>query len=118
MVEWWNAQTAGLLGGGIGAVCGLLGAVGGTLMGVLAPRGKAKALVMGIVAAMAILGVGGLIVGITALSIGQPYHVWYPLALVGFILATLGAVLTFVARNVYRAAERRKLDAEQIRRGT
>ncbi len=118
MVEWWNAHTAGMVGGIAGATCGVLGGVVGTLMGVLAPRGKAKPLVIGMVVLMAVVGVIALCTGIAALSMGQPYHVWYPLALVGLIMTIVGGSLVFVVQNLYRAAERRKLDAEQIRRGT
>ncbi len=118
MVEWWNEQTAGIVGGLVGAAAGILGGVGGTLMGVLAPRGKAKWLVIGLMGTTAALGVISLLAAITAGALGQPYHVCYPLTLIGLIMATLGTVLTVVARRIYRAAEMRKLDAEQIRRGT
>ncbi len=118
IVEWWSPQMAGLLGGVLGGGAGICGAVGGTLMGVLLPKGKCKGLVIGMMATMFLLGVCALTAGLGGLISGQPFHVWYPLVLVGFILSTVCGTLTFVARAGYKRIEKRKLEAEEMRRGT
>lgn len=46
MNEPW--VNPGIVGGILGGTMGLLGAITGTLGGVLAPRGKAKKLVLGV----------------------------------------------------------------------
>ncbi len=116
MTEWWSAQVAGMIGGigggGLGSLCGLLGA----LAGWLAPQGKGKALVLGGFGLMILIGVASLCVGIVALTLGQPYHVWYPLCLIGFILSLVPGILLPVIRMRYRQAEARRLEAEQLRR--
>ena len=62
-------------------------------------------------------GIGALGVGLYALATGQPYHVWYPFALMGFILAVVLGSLLPVVRRRYAQAEQRRIDAEALRRG-
>lgn len=117
MTEWWSSQMAGLIGGigggGLGSLCGLFGALGGWL----APQGKGKPLILGGFIAMVLIGVASLGTGVVALSIGQPYHVWYPLCLIGFILTLVPGLLLPVFHMRYRHAEARRLQAEELRRG-
>jgi hypothetical protein len=47
----------------------------------------------------------------------QPYHVWYPLVLIGGILTLVMGPLLPVVRLRYRQAEQRKLDAAGLRGG-
>ena len=113
---WWTQQQAGLIGGGIG----IIGAVFGTVAGCTSPlvnRGKGKPFVLGMLGSLAALGIVLLIPLVVALFMHQPYHVWYPLALGGFLFTLLGTLLFFVVRKRYQHAEARKLEAEQLRRG-
>lgn len=114
---WWSPGAAGAVGGGLGAfVGGIGGGVGGPMAGVWARRGKHRGLVMGFFAAFAGLGYLLLLGGLTALIMGQPYHVWYCLLLPGAIAAPLFSILLPRVRTAYQEAERNKLEAEELRR--
>ena len=115
MTPWWTDQMAAWVGGIGGGVLGLLGGVFGTLAGMCAPRGKCKRLVYGLAAFMGLVGVVSLAVGIVALLLHQPYCVWCPLVLVGAIETVLTPCFIPVMR-VYRQAEMRRLEAEELRR--
>ncbi|HVS11046.1 MAG TPA: hypothetical protein VMS76_14345 [Planctomycetota bacterium] len=112
---WWSASSAGwigAIGGGLGALVGVYGALAGTL----APRGKARALALGLHTSFLVVGGLALAAGLAALLLGQPYHVWYPLLLGGGIAtAVLGGLLP-VVRMRYVEAERRRLAASELRR--
>jgi hypothetical protein len=107
-------HIAGVMGGLIGA---LAGGVGGPMMGILAPKGKAKGLVVGFQLFWIAVGVGLLITGVVALMLGQPGYVGHPFLLVGFITTAVVGGLFPVTLLRYREAEKRKLDAEEFRRG-
>ncbi|MHC4219000.1 MAG: hypothetical protein ACYSU7_11155 [Planctomycetota bacterium] len=107
----------GLVGGLLGGGVGLLGAVYGTTVGVLAPRGKARAAVFAMHWAILALGVVVLAAGITALATGQPYGVWYVLLLPGLLITILMLVFLPIIRLRYRQAEHRRLEAEEFRQG-
>ena len=111
---WFNPGLAGgLLGGGVG----VLGAVYGCVVGVLAPRGKGRTFVMALHWATIALGAVFLVAGIGAAVAGQPYGVWYALLLPGVILVVLMGAFTPVIKQRYHQAEHRRLQAEEIRRG-
>lgn len=113
---WWTAQQAGLIGGVAGSVVGILGGILGTIAGIYAPKGKLKGLVYGLAAT--IIGFGGisLVAGIVALLLRQPFFVYYPLILVGFVCVISLGSLVPVIRLRYREADHRRLEAEEIRR--
>ena len=117
MSPWWSEQAMAWIGaiggGGIGVLCGTLGALGGWL----APRGKGKAVVVPVHGAVVTAGIVSLGAGIAAVSMGQPYHVWYPLLLGGFIMTMVMGGLFPVVLLRYRQAEQRRLQAEELRRG-
>lgn len=117
MTEWWTMQESGLVGaivgGGLGGGFGIFGGIGGAL----ATKGRARKAVTAIYLTFTAIGILLALTGILAVAIGQPYHVWYPLLLCGGILSVLGAGLYPAILARYRAAERRKLDANEIRRG-
>jgi len=116
MNPWWSQHAAALIGGLGGGGVGILGALLGTLMGTLAPRGIGKGLVIGLQCVLLGIGVVTAVTGLTAMVLGQPYHVWYPLVLIGFVLGGVCGGLLPATRHVYRQAEARRLDAEQMRR--
>jgi hypothetical protein len=116
MIPWWTDQDAGYIGGIGGSLLGVLGGTLGTVAGVCAPRGKCRALVIGMTLLM--IGVGGisLIAGVAAYSSDQPYAVYYPLLLVGIISTIVPGGLLPVIRKRYREADGRRLEAEEFRR--
>ncbi len=115
-VEPWFVNT-GLVGGLSGAGVGVLGAVYGTVVGVLAPRGKGRSLVMAMHRAALVLGGLFLVAGVTGVMTGQPYGVWYSLLLPGLLLTILLGTMAPLIKLRYRQAEHRRLAPEELRRG-
>ncbi|QDT26275.1 hypothetical protein Enr10x_15760 [Gimesia panareensis] len=115
---WFDPNTFGawfgaIVGGGGGTLCGLWGA----LCGFLCPRGKGRKVILGGMFVFVVLGLilGG--VGLYAFFSGQPYGIWYPFLLTGFVLAVVNGVLIPVIRKNYEQAENRRIAAESIRVG-
>ncbi len=107
MTPWWS-ETAGTYigaigGAGLGSICGIYGA----LMGVLAPKGRARGVMMA--AHMCLLGIGivALVAGMTAVLLEQPHQVYFPLLLIGGVLTPVMGGLLPVVRKRYADAERR-----------
>jgi len=111
---WWTGETAGWIGAIGGTTIGLVGAAIGC-MGVLVHRGKAKRIVLGLMCSMVIVCLGILALGIVALTLGQPYAVWYPCLLLGLIGSFVPGCLVPVILAQYRHAERRQLEASSLR---
>jgi hypothetical protein len=95
---------------------GVLGGLFGTVVGLCAPRGIARAPVLAGHAALAGVGVLVLVAGVVAAATGQPRHVFYPLLLGGFVLSAVLLPLLPVVRMRYRQAEARRIQAEELRR--
>jgi hypothetical protein len=115
MDEWFNLNTAIYFGAGGGAFVGILGGLLGTLTGLWAPKGLHKAFLLGTYKLLRLVGAVALVAGVVALVQKQPYHVYYPLLLLGLILlVVMSGVLPGVKRQ-YEAAEQRKLQAEDFR---
>ena len=104
---WWSDRHAGLLGGLVGSMLGILGAV----IGALGSAGRAKRFVLGTLRVLAVLGIGALGAGVVALSLAQPYGVYYPLLLIGTITAALGLALPRVLVKRYEECELRRMQA-------
>lgn len=116
MTGWWTMQQAALIGGFAGGGLGVLGAILGVVMGIYGRRGRARALVYAVHFFGASIGIACLAGGLTALALGQPYHVWFPLLNLGAVGTPIFVVLFFaVTRRVYTMAEQRKLDAALLR---
>lgn len=97
-----------------GTALGILGAILGPLAGTLAPRGKAKPLVMGLFAVSLLACAAMLIAGIVAFVQQQPYGIWYGLGLPGALgLLILGGLMPVVQLR-YREAEQRRLSAQDL----
>jgi hypothetical protein len=113
---WYDPNTFGAwfgaIGGGVG---GSLGGVWGSLIGVFAPRGKGRALLLGIGWAFVGVGVLSLALGLYALAAGQPYGIWYGPCLMGILFIVVIGGLMPVAYKRYAEAEARRLEAEQFR---
>lgn len=117
MSAWWDAQTGGLVGAVLGGGLGTLGGLLGAAMGVMAPRGRYRRLLLGAQVGLVVLGVVILGAGVAAAATGQPFHVYYPLLLTGVVMSAVMGGLLPVTRAQYRRAEQRKLDAEALRDG-
>jgi hypothetical protein len=108
---WFDANSYAWIPG---TLLGVLAGLWGSLLGVLAPRGKAKSLLLGSLGFMLAASAVCLILGVLALVYHQPYGVWYGLILPGFIgLVVLGS-LTPVAIMSYRQADLRKMQARDL----
>ena len=112
---WWTGEQAGWIGGIGGSALGILGGVFGVVCGLLAPRGKGRLFVLGMMSTVVIIACAVVIVGLVALFLGQPYAVWYPLLLMGVLGGGIFGAMIPVIRNVYRHAEQRQLDAQALR---
>lgn len=115
MTEWWTAQTGTYIGAFGGAALGVFAGLLGACAGMLAPRGRGRAFVLGSMAALASIGAVALIIGLIALIGGQPRHVYSPLCLLGGLLAVIIGPLLPVIRLRYAQAEQRRLDAADLR---
>lgn len=118
MTEWFTPQEANMFGALAGSILGGVGGGGtGALIGVCAPRGKFKRLVLGFQIGWVLCGLACLGTGIVAMIVGQPGHVIQPFVLVGGILTAVMGSLLPVTLKVYRQAEMRRLAVEELRRG-
>ncbi|MEX0938728.1 MAG: hypothetical protein WDZ59_12780 [Pirellulales bacterium] len=113
---WFEPGTFGawfgaIVGGGGGTLGGLLGAA----IGILAPRGKCRRVLMTCTGAFIAIGIAMLAVGVYALLAGQPYGIWYPMLLSGAIFTLVMGSLIPVVRIRFREAEMRRITAESIR---
>ena len=95
---WWSERAAGWIGGIGGSVLGCLGSI----LAVLAARGRCRGFVMVTLIALIGLGLITAVIGIAAVVIGQPYAVWFPLLLLGVLLL---AILPFRLRQIQKGYE-------------
>ena len=95
-----------------GTALGVLGGVYGSVVGSLAPMGRARGLVLGFHGVLLGLSAVLLAAGLAALAVGQPYGVWFGLGLAGLFGVVVFGLLTPVVRRAYEQAERRKMAAQ------
>lgn len=113
---WWTGQQGAWVGALGGSSVGLLGAILGPAMGVLVPKGKGRSIILPALLISVILGACIEGIGLFAVIQGQPYHVWYPLVLIGGIAFMVMLPLFFLARSRYRAAEINRMQAQDLLR--
>ncbi|MFK5955312.1 MAG: hypothetical protein QM477_02590 [Planctomycetota bacterium] len=113
---WFDARMGNLIGGLAGAGIGIFGGTLGAAAGMMAPKGQGRGLILGGMLVLSILGACVFLTGIVAVSIGQPYHVWYPFTMLGALLGGLFGGLRPVIRKRYEQAEARRMDADTLRR--
>ncbi|MEM7387512.1 MAG: hypothetical protein AAF514_21450, partial [Verrucomicrobiota bacterium] len=108
VLPWWTGSQAGWLGGILGTVVGL----GGALVGVLSGFPKTRPLVLKLMAFFMAAGAVSLVVGLYALFSGQPYAVWYGLTHTGFISVLIFGFLYPVMRSRFAQMELQKMAAK------
>ena len=108
---WKFGAYFGSIGGtSVGLIGGLLGACS-----FFVQQGRGRRWIVGGYVTMIGLGVISLTVGAYAWVSGQPYGIWYPLAMLGVICCgVFGGLLPVILRR-YSEAEQRKIDAEGLR---
>jgi hypothetical protein len=105
--HWWTEQQAGWFGGILGSLLGISGGV----IGLSAAWSKLRPLTITLcLIDLAISGVS-LLAGVVALCLGQPWHVYYPLLLLGIIgIGVIGPIL-WQQYYRFRADELRRITA-------
>lgn len=104
---WWSALQSETYGGIAGTLFGLMLAA----IGVTAGLHKIRFLLVPFHILGLVIGAGALIVGIVAVSIGQPYHVYFPFVFFGLLsLITLPAVF-WLTNRIRREVEVRQMEA-------
>lgn len=113
MEQWFNSQTAGTIGGIIGSIIGLTGALIGCSCVICIRKGWKKLFNTVFVCAIAI-SIVLLIIGLAAVCVKQPYHVWYPFLLSGFIGTLVFSGLFPVLRKRFIESEIKKMQAKDL----
>lgn len=103
---------AGWFGGIAGAI---VGCVGG-LIGVLTSLGRARRLVIAAAGTLVVFGTIAFVAGVAALTRSQPYAVYYPLLLIGFLSAIVPLGLMPAIRKRYEEIELRTMRAHDLLR--
>jgi hypothetical protein len=104
---WWGNRTASLMGGILGPLIGIMGAIVGTLTGM----GRGRKVAIGICWFSIVIGSVFLVAGLVAVALSQPYVVYFPLLLIGFLSTVImGSVLPII-RKRFEEAELRRMEA-------
>ena len=102
---WWSSKQAGMIGGIGGSVIGCFGA----LLGWLCGKGKARNFALAITKFFIVLGILLTISGLVAITLKQPYAVWYVLLLPGVILTSVFGVNLRSIKRRYDDLEIRRM---------
>ena len=97
------SRVAGMAGGIAGAVVGCVGA----LIGLLTSLGRARRFVIAVAMSFIAVGATSFIAGMIAFAWSQPYSLFYPLLLVGFIACIVPLGLLSSIRRRYEEIELR-----------
>ena len=103
-------RTMGQLGGIAGGVVGSIGA----LIGVLTSLGRGRRFVDLTAKALVVAGTASFIGGLVAVARSQPYALYYPLLLGGFIAAVIPLGLLPSIRKRYQDIELRRMRAHDL----
>ena len=113
MEQWFNPQTAGILGGIIGTVLGSTGALIGCSCGICVRKGWKRFIYTIFILAITV-SIVLLVTGVVALCVKQPRHVWYSFLLPGVVgnLVFLGIFPS--VRKRFIESEMRKMQARDL----
>ena len=113
MEQWFEPKTAGMIGAIIGTALGLTGALIGCSCGICVRKGWKKPIYTIFISAIAI-NIALLVMGVVAVYVTQPYHVWYSFLLPGFVGTIVFSSLFPVIRKRFIESEMRKIQAKDI----
>lgn len=103
MVEpWFDANHWAWLPG---TLLGCMGGLWGSLVGILVPQRKGQSVVYGFSFLLAGLATALAIVGLFGLASGQPFAVWFFLAVPALPLAVLSFAALYYLPKMYRFVE-------------
>lgn len=111
MIDPWFANQYAWIPGTAYAVLAVLAA---GMVGWLAPRGRARTGVLRGWFALWSVALALLIVGLVALSSGQPWVVWYSLLLPGVVGTIVVGATSLAILKRYRDVEQRRLAAKDL----
>lgn len=97
-----------------GTAFGVLAGLYGAFVGIMAPRGKARSLVMGFGVFFECVSVAMLIAGAVLWIQGMPYAVWYAILLPGFVGTLVFSQIFYTIPRAYTLVETRKMQARDI----
>ena len=107
---WWGNRTSAFLGGGVGSLLGILGAIVGMLTGI----GRGRTIAIGVCWFTILLGIACLAAGVGALATSQPYHVYYPLLLLGLLCTIIMSSILPTVRKRFAESELRRMEAMDV----
>lgn len=81
-----------------------------------ARRGRARQPIMIFYWSVLGLSVVLLLLGVGVLIAGQPYHVWYPITLIGVIGTGVMGFNYWTLKRIFSEADQRRLASESLRR--
>ena len=111
MTPWFDPiWYAWIPGTALGTAVGIWGAAAGCL----APFGRARGFIYGSLFLLVAVSVVFLAAGIYALSVGQPYGIWYGLGFPGLLCPFILVPLAFVMRLRYQQADERRMQAKDL----
>ncbi|MDA3864072.1 MAG: hypothetical protein PF689_09435 [Deltaproteobacteria bacterium] len=98
-LPWWDDDTGGYIGGLLGLLIGLCGAVSAYFI----HKGKQYRLVKICIGVILVIALASLIAGISAYFCNQPYVVYYPMLLSGFISVFVFGFQALVAKKQFES---------------
>ena len=104
---WWPAHWSSWIGAGVGITFGCWG----SLLGILSQIGRGRGFVSTSVLVNIVVGMVALILGLAAVVMNQPYHIYYPLLLIGVLLTCIMLGMRKNLMRQFSAAEERKMAA-------
>ena len=113
MEQWFDSQTAGMIGGIIGSALGITGGIIGVFSTICVQKGWKKLMYTIFMLAIA-MSVLLLITGIVAILCKQPYHVMFPFLFSGLLGTVLFSGLLPVIGKRFTEYELRKMQAKDL----
>lgn len=107
---WTVDQYSGLVGGIAGGLVGCVGA----LIGLLTSLGRGRRFVTGAATSLMVCGTLAFVAGVVAVTKSQPYAVYYPLLLIGFLSTVVPLGLMPAIRKRYEEIELRTMRARDL----
>ena len=112
-MEWFDQQTSGMIGGIAGTFIGACGGLIGFMSGYCARKGLKK-LFFGMIIFILTICLILFLVGITALILRQPYHVWYTFLLPGGLGGVIIATLLPLIKKRFTECELRQMQSQDL----